>query len=271
MLTATIPSDTTHDSIRAGSLEVFVATSDAHILASQKLRYGVFFEEMGAVATDDIKKHQRDIDIYDDVCDHLLVADHLEDGTIRIVGTYRLLRREPMAKIGRFYTESEFDISAIKAYPKPILEVGRSCVHPDYRNRAVMQLLWRGIGAYVAKYNIALMFGCASFHGTDPAQHAQALSYLYHHHLAPAELCPVALEERYNEMNLMPKELLNPKANFVQLPALIKGYLRLSGYIGRGAVVDPEYNTTDVSIVVKTDIITNKYAQRYAKDTLENS
>ena len=249
--------------LRAGNMEVFVASDPADIIAGQKLRYQVFYEEMGAKATPEIFSRKIDADEFDAVCDHLLVAEHQADGGYRIVGTYRLLRREAMAKIGRFYSDSEFDISLIKQYDGEILEVGRSCVHPDFRGRATMQLLWRGIGAYVSKFNVGLMFGCASFNGVDPKTHAMALSYLHHYHLAPPELCPRALPERYVEMNLMPKENVDVKAAFSALPPLIKGYLRLSGYIGAGAVIDYDYNTTDVSIVVKTNLVTDKYASRY--------
>jgi len=249
--------------LRAGNMEVFVASDPIDIKAAQKLRYQVFFEEMGAKVTPEIAKTKLDVDEFDAVCDHLLVAEHLEGGGHRIVGTYRMLRRENMAKIGRFYSESEFDITPIKQYDGEILEVGRSCVHADFRSRAVMQLLWRGIGAYVSKFKVGILFGCASFHGIDPATHAMALSYLHHYHLAPNELCPRALPERYVEMNLIPKEKIDVKAAFSALPPLIKGYLRLNGYIGAGAVIDYDYNTTDVSIVVKTDLVTEKYASRY--------
>ncbi len=252
--------------LAAGTLEVIIAEDKKDIEASQELRYRVFFEEMGAPATPEVTKSKRDRDAFDEVCDHLLVVDHRLDGSHRVVGTYRLLRREAMKKIGRFYTESEYDISAVLNQPGEILEVGRSCVDPAFRNRAVMQLLWRGIGAYVSRFNVVLMFGCASFHGVNPDDHAMALSYLHHYHLAPKDVCPVALKERYIEMNRMPKDAVDVKAAFSALPALIKGYLRLSGFIGAGAVVDPEYNTTDVSIVVKTDRVTEKYAQRYGKD-----
>lgn len=250
--------------LRAGNLEVFIASRREDIDAAQALRYRVFYEEMGAPAVDEIARTRRDYDAFDDVCDHLLVVEHLSNVAYQVVGTYRLLRREPMKTIGRFYSESEFDISAIRDYPGEILELGRSCVDPAFRNRAVMQLLWRGIGAYVSKFNLGLLFGCASFHGINPDQHAQALSYLYHYHLAPAELRPRALPERYVEMNRMPKEAIDVKEAFNTLPALIKGYLRLNGCIGAGAVIDAEYNTTDVSIVVKLDTLTDKYAQRYA-------
>jgi putative hemolysin len=252
--------------LRAGTLEVFIASRPEDLAASQALRYQVFFEEMGAPITPEFAAAKRDFDKFDDVCDHLIVAEHQPGGGHKVVGTYRLLRREPMKKIGRFYSAGEYDVTPIINYPGEILEVGRSCVHPDYRNRAVMQLLWRGIGAYVTKFSANIMFGCASFHGIDPKEHAMALSYLHHYHLAPPELCPRALPERYVEMNLMPKEAVDAKRAFASLPALIKGYLRLSGYIGAGAVIDPEYNTTDVSIIVKTERVTDKYAQRYGKD-----
>ena len=253
--------------LKAGNLEVFVASTAQDIEASQALRYHVFFEEMGAKPIPEITALKRDFDAFDEVCDHLLVVEHQEGGGYTVVGTYRLLRREPMAKIGHFYTETEFDISQVKNFDAPILELGRSCVHPSFRNRAVMQLLWRGIGAYVVKFNIALMFGCASFHGIDPEEHRAALSYLHHYHLAPQGLCPEALPGRYVEMNLMPKEEIDVKEAFSNLPALIKGYIRLSGYVGAGAVIDVEYNTVDVSIVVKTDLVTEKYAVRYGKDS----
>lgn len=251
--------------LRAGNLEVFVASRAQDIEASQELRYRVFFEEMGAKPSPEISKNKRDMDAFDAVCDHLLVVEHQPEGYPRVVGTYRLLRRENMQKIGHFYSESEFDITPIKNLSRPILEVGRSCVDPAFRNRAVMQLLWRGIGAYVARFDIAVMFGCASFSGTDPAAHATALSYLHHYHLAPPELRPTALPERFVDMNLLPKDTIDVKETFSSLPALIKGYLRLSGYVGLGAVIDPEYNTTDVSIVVKTDLVTEKYYQRYGQ------
>jgi len=254
--------------LRAGSLEVFVASRNEDIEASQKLRYRIFFEEMGAQPTAEIINAGRDMDTFDAVCDHLLVAEHQPDGNVRVVGTYRLLRREAMKKIGRFYTAGEYDIGRIQQYAGEILEVGRSCVDPEFRNRAVMQLLWRGIGAYVGRFDIGLMFGCASFAGTDPKQHTLALAYLHHYHLAPEPLRLTALPQRYIDMNLLPKEAVDVKEAFALLPALIKGYLRLGGYVGLGAVIDPEYNTTDVSIVVKTDLVTDKYYQRYGKSNL---
>ena len=252
--------------LRAGSLEVFVARNAEDIHAAQSLRYKVFVEELGAKASDRMRLTLRDEDEFDAVCDHLLVVDHIDATHYKVVGNYRMIRREVMKKIGRFYTDGEYDITPIHQFNGEILEVGRSCVDADYRNRSVMQLLWRGIGAYVSKFNIDILFGCASFHGMDPQKHAMALSYLHHYHLAPEELRPVALKNRYVEMNLMPKEAVDAKRAFASLPTLIKGYLRLNGYVGAGAVIDPDYNTTDVSIVVKIDRVSDKYAQRYVAE-----
>lgn len=251
--------------IRAGNLAVHIATKPEEITFSQQLRYRIFFGEMGGIPSEEAIRTGRDFDKFDDYCDHLLVRDYdLPPETGQVVGTYRLLRRSALRDLPSFYSESEFDISAIKQLKGEILELGRSCVDAKYRNRAVMQLLWRGIGAYVTQHNVQLMFGCASFFGTDVQEHALPLSYLYHYHLAPEHLRSKALPDQYIEMNLMPKEAINEKRAFAALPALIKGYLRLNGYIGHGAVLDPQCKTIDVGIIVKTDLLTDKYVQRYA-------
>lgn len=251
--------------LRAGSLEVRISRDPREIYDAQKLRYSIFFGEMGGVSQrPQVRAEQRDFDEFDDVCDHLLVMDHdRPKPETKIVGCYRLLRRSQMPKIGRFYTSGEFDISAVEKVEGEIMELGRSCVHANYRNRAVMQLLWRGIGEYVAKYNVTLMFGCASFTGINPQEYAQALSYLYYYHLAPPELRLTALPQHYQPMNLLPKEAVEPKAALAILPPLIKGYLRLNGVIGDGAFIDEECHSIDVGIIVKTDLVTDKYARRY--------
>lgn len=249
--------------ISAANLMVRLAQNEAEVTASQKLRYRVFYEEMGAKANADVEAEKRDFDRFDMLCDHLLVIDCDKSGEDAVVGTYRLLRRAALPEGGRFYTEDEYDVSKIKALEAEVLELGRSCVDENYRNRAVMQLLWRGIGEYVSAYKIAVMFGCASFHGDDPAAHALALSYLHHFHRTPDALCPVALPEYYTSMNVIAKEDINEREALKAVPALIKGYLRLNGTIGDGAFLDHDFNTTDVSIVVQTDLLTEKYSDRY--------
>lgn len=251
--------------IRAGNLGVMVTQDTAYVQAAQKLRYRIFFGEMGGVSHNpEVIAQQRDFDAFDEVCDHLLVLDHdrpnIEE---QVVGTYRLLRREGMHKIGRFYTEGEFDITGLKQFDGEVMELGRSCVHENYRSRAVMQLLWRGIGEYVARHDVKYMFGCASFTGTDIEKYKLPLSYLYHYHLAPEAVRPVALAEHHQSINLMAKDAIDEKAALASIPALIKGYLRLNGKIGDGAFIDPECQSIDVSIVVTTDLVTDKYVKRY--------
>jgi len=256
--------------IRAGNLGVRIASSPAEIDALQALRYRVFYGEMGAAADAETARTQRDRDAYDAVADHLIVVDHaICSGPAGIVGTYRLIRREAAARLGQFYSADEYDISRIEAYSGRILELGRSCVDAGYRNRAAMQLLWRGIAAYVFSYRIDLMFGCASLPGTEPDALAGELTYLYYNHLAPPALRPRALPHRYIEMRRTEPDGLDRRRALAQLPPLIKGYLRLGGFVGDGAVIDPQFNTTDVAIVVKTDLVTDKYYRHYERQLRE--
>jgi len=249
--------------IHAGHLTLRLAETEADVYAAQRLRYRIFCEEMGAAATIAVQQQKRDFDQYDNACHHLIVTDNNRVGDARVVGTYRLLTRTNMAKIGSFYTETEYDIAALKANPVEIMELGRSCVEQQYRTRPVIQMLWQGIGSFIAAKNVKLLFGCASFHGVNLKEHIHALSYLYHYHMAPEGIRPVALPAHYVNMNLMPKEDVVPRAALVVLPPLIKGYLRLNGMVGDGAVIDYAFNTTDVSIVVNTDLLQARYADRY--------
>lgn len=256
--------------IFSGGMEARIARSEADIDASQALRYRVFFEEMSAIPSPEVKTRKRDFDDFDSVCDHLLVIDHAKnefEGVV--VGTYRLLRRSKVpVKVG-FYSAGEYDLSCLDAYPGEIMELGRSCVDAKHRTRPTMQLLWRAIAAYVFHYDVELMFGCASVSGTDPADMALVLSYLYHYHLAPPELRVTALAERYVDMCLLNEIAIDPRHALAELPPLIKGYLRIGGFVGDGAVVDHDFNTTDVSIIVKTDLITEKYFRHYERERRE--
>jgi putative hemolysin len=251
--------------LSAGRLQVRLAEGRADIEAAQALRYRVFYETMGAQPLSGMARHRRDFDPFDEICDHLLVIDHESGGAGgEVVGTYRLIRRSAAQRCGRFYSAAEYDIATLVAYPGEILELGRSCVDPGYRGRGAMQLLWGGIAAYVFHYDIALMFGCASLPGTDPEALAEPLSYLHHHHLAPPELRARALPERYVEMRRQ-DAVGDPSRVKAALPPLIKGYLRLGGFVGDGAVIDEQFNTTDVFIIVKTDLVAEKYSRHYVR------
>ena len=253
-----------------GDLEVRLARTSAEVEAAQALRYRIFYEEMAARPSPEVAATKRDFDAFDAVCDHLLVIDHrCGAGPEGIVATYRLIRREAAERQGGFYSAAEYDIAPLEAYPGNVLELGRSCVDARYRNRPTMQLLWRGIASYVFRYEIALMFGCASIPGTDPASAAMSLSYLYYHHLAPPALRARALPERYVNMKLLPADAVDPRVGLAGLPPMIKGYLRLGGFVGDGAVIDHQFNTTDVCVIVKTDLITDKYTQHYQRTARE--
>lgn len=250
----------------AGDFEVRLAGTAAEIDAAQALRYRIFYEEMKANPSPEVAAQKRDIDPFDDVCDHLLVLDRRRgDGPESIVGTYRLIRRAAAARMGRFYSSAEYDIQKMIDYPGEVLELGRSCIAKDARNTATMQMLWRGIALYAYHYNIQVMFGCASLPGTDPSQHAMAMSYLYQHHLAPPEIRVRALEKRYVNMNVLEPGSYDTRKAMARVPPLIKGYLRLGGFVGDGAVIDREFNTTDVFIIVKTELVTEKYMRHYER------
>ncbi len=259
--------------LRSGNLGVKLAETEAERDAARALRYHVFYEEMGAKPSEATLRMKRDYDDYDKYSDYLLVLDyHKPAGHERVVGTYRLLRKDQADKAGGFYSCSEYDISVLSDFPGKLLEVGRSCVHPDYRSRSALQLLWEGMAAYIFYYQIDLLFGCASFSGTDPDKYAEILTYLYQSQLAPPALRVKALPERRVEMLRVDPHKIDYARCRTELPPLIKGYLRLGGYVGDGAVVDYQFNTIDVAIVLKTELIADKYYRYYErriKDALE--
>jgi putative hemolysin len=261
-----VPRPTDFGELRGGHLGVRIATTPEEIDAVQALRYRVFYDEMGAKPDPVAARIHRDVDAYDAVADHLLVVDHMiGDGPEAVVGTYRLIRQAAAAKIGRFYSADEYDLSTILAFPGQVLELGRSCVGSTHRGRATMQLLWRGIAAYVNLHNIDLMFGCASLPGIDPDANAAQLTYLHAYHLAPPEIRPRALPSRFVEMQRLDLSALDGRRTLARLPPLVKGYLRLGGFVGDGAVIDTQFNTTDVAVVVKTELVTQKYLRHYER------
>ena len=255
----------------AGSLRIRLAASEADLAAAQALRYQIFYDEMRARPSARMLELRRDFDQFDAVCDHLLVIDATRGGPAgKVVGTYRMLRGQVARRNGGFYSAAEYDISAIANYDREVLEVGRSCVDAAYRTRPTLELLWRGISQYVYQYDIGLIFGCASLHGTDPAPLAMPLSYLYHYHLAPPALRPHALAERRSPMDRMAPDQIDATRAIAALPPLVKGYIRLGAFVGDGAVVDEQFNTTDVCIVLNTDRITERYARHYERHTRDN-
>lgn len=247
-------------------VEVRIARDFTEVEAAQRLRYKVFYEEYQAKPNEEMARVRRDMDSFDEVADHLVVIDRsIADPIDRIVGTYRLLRNDVAARHGRFYTSDEYDIAPLIASGSTLLELGRSCVLAEYRTRPVLQLLWDGIIGYMLEHEIGMMFGCASLHGTDIDALSQRLSYLHHYHLAPEGVRPRALADRYVPMDTHPRESLDSRALFKELPPLIKGYLRVGCTIGEGAVIDHQFNTTDVCIVLPMSEFAPRYRKHYAR------
>lgn len=254
---------------RLGSLEVRLTREPAEIRQAQRLRYHVFYEEGSATANTKTRLTRRDIDAFDAICDHLLVIDHAHDsGKSPVVGTYRLLRQTVAERHNGFYTSSEFNVGRLLTQHPALnfLELGRSCVLPPYRNKRTVELLWHGCWSYVLRNRLDVMIGCASLDGTDPDALALPLSFLHHFARAPDNWRTQAVPHRYIDMNRMPKEAIDPRAALRLLPPLIKGYLRLGAYIGDGAVIDAQFGTTDVLIVLPVSALNPRYVDHFGAD-----
>jgi putative hemolysin len=253
---------------RIGSLEVRLARTAAEVRRAQRLRYRVFYGEMSANPDATAKIAQRDIDTFDAYCDHLLVFDHAtlgRTGRPAIVGTYRLLRQNIAERHSGFYSANEFDIAGLMARHRNVqfLELGRSCVLKPYRTKPVVELLWQGIWNYVRLYDLNVMLGCASLEGTDPDKLALQLSFLHHHARAPESWRARALPHRYVEMNRLRRSAIDPKAALRALPPLVKGYLRIGAIFGDGAVIDRQFGTTDVLVMLPVDTINARYITHF--------
>lgn len=260
--------------LEAGRFTVRMAESDDDVAAAQRLRYRVFVEEMGAGASDEDRALRRERDTFDEHFDHLLLIDEEaqpEDPLDNVVGVYRLLRGAVANSGVGFYGDAEYDLTKIKQYPRETMELGRSCVDAAYRGGAAMHLLWTGLGHYVADHNVEIMFGVASFHGADPEPLAQSLSFLYHNHLAPDDLRVRTQPEFYVPMDTIPADQIKRVEAVKAIPPLIKGYLRLGGFVGDGAYVDHAFNTVDVCLLMDTARMVDKYKNFYQRDGAEAS
>lgn len=255
---------------RMGSLIVRIADNPETIRIAQKLRYDVFYTELGAKQSQNTTVEECDSDHYDAICDHLVVYDTSIIGgeAAQLVGTYRLMRSDMITAGRAFYSAGEYEITKLterKPHLK-FLELGRSCVKPEYRSKRTVELLWQGIWSYCRQHRIEVMFGCASFHGTVPEAHAVSLSFLQHHCRADAEWDVRALAQHYRSMDIVPQEAINPKVALFAMPPLIKGYLRLGAMIGDGAVVDHQFGTTDVLIILPVERISSRYINYYGAE-----
>lgn len=254
--------------IDAGRFTVRLARCAADVAAAQRLRYRVFVEEMGASASPEDAAERRERDRFDAYFDHLLLVDNEStdpDAERGVVGVYRLMTgSRAKAGIG-FYGAGEYDLALLVNYPRETLELGRSCVDLQHRGGAGMHLLWTGLGDYVAQHGVSIMFGVASFHGSDPKPLSQALSYLYYNHLAPADLRVRAVPGRYVAMDMLPRAEVDKVEALRQIPALIKAYMRLGGFVGDGAYVDYDFNTVDVCLLMDTARMVQRYRAFYSR------
>ena len=244
-----------------------LARDDRDLRAAQRLRYQVFVEELGSDGALIDHDARLEIDQFDQIFDHLLLIDTRRDTAALedVVGVYRLLPSDRLAQSGRFYSDQEFDLSALLTSGRRLLELGRSCVHPDYRGGAAMLLLWNALADYVLENQIEILFGAASFHGTDIKALAESLSWLHHNHLAPEALRVRARAPHRQNMGLIAADQINPRKAMVGTPALIKAYLRLGGFVGDGAWIDHDFNTTDVCLVMDTTRMSAKHRDFYTR------
>ena len=238
-----------------------IAESNFEIKKAQSLRYKIFFKEKK------IKKKsfkfllQRDYDFYDKISDHLIIIDNNREIRDNVIGTYRLLRGN-CAKLYRgFYTEQEFDISNLKKNfsSKDILELGRSCVHPQYRSGIILKLLWQGISNYIKIYKIKILMGCASFHGTNPSKFKDEFSLLYKSYRLPEDYDVKSLQS--NEISF--NKNINHSTILNKLPPLIKGYLKAGGMVSENFYIDKEFETIDYCVIMLIEKIVSRYQNKF--------
>lgn len=234
----------------------------------RQLRYRVFVEEEGAIPTEEQKSLGEEYDSYDRYAEYMGV---FYQG--KLVGTYRIITRETAEKMGGFYTETEYNLEKIKKVNGNIAEMSRACVDAEFReNGLVMRMLWLGLGDYILKRRIKLMFGVASYVGRKPAEFAQSISYLYYNHLSPLSLRATVktdlMEEngvnpKLSRMNILPKVFVDEADARAEMTPLIKGYLRLGATFGKGVFIDAPFNTCDVFVLMQTKNISAAYQKHF--------
>jgi putative hemolysin len=243
------PNDSESDK---GNLVISLARNQFEIEEAQRLRYKIFSEELGAK----IGKNDIDVDGFDEFCDHLIIRDQLSQ---RVVGTYRILTAAMAAEAGGFYSAGEFDLSRLQHLFNNTIEVGRACVHPDYRHGGTIALLWSGIAKYMKQHGYEYMIGCASIPMTDGGHIAASI---YEKLVMQGHLCPQ--EYRVFPHCSLPLNALNTTLD-VSPPALLKGYMRIGAYICGEPAWDPYFNTADLLVMLPMSRIHPRYAAHFLK------
>lgn len=241
-------------------LSLKLAQTPEDLESIQRLRFDVFFTEYGAVAQSEMHALGLDCDEFDPHCQHLMVVD--EGAGNKVVATTRLILSDQRVDHLGYIAQAEFDIALLQKFDRGCMEVGRSCVHKDYRDGKAIQLIWQGITKFILDYDIEFLFGCASFHETEPTNIANELSFLHHTHLFEGGQGARALE--YISMDLCPPDKVDAKAAMANLPPLIKAYLQIGGKVADGVAFDPDFKTLDILIMVEVAKVPSSY-QKYFK------
>lgn len=242
-----------------------LARDEADLRAAQRLRYRVFVEELGGDGemVDHCARLERDR--FDAHAAHLILVDPERPEGEHVLGVYRLIDGAAARAAGGFYSAAEYDLAPLERSGRQLLELGRSCLAPELRGGSAMFELWTALAAHVRRTGAEVLFGVASFHGTDAAALAQPLSLLHHRHLAPPELRVTARPPEAAPMDLLPEAAVDRRAALLQTPALIKAYLRLGGHVGQGAWIDRNFNTTDVCLVMDTAALNARQTRLYTR------
>lgn len=244
--------------------ETRLATSLEDIRAAQRLRYEVFVAELGGDGVMVDHNARLEQDAFDDHAEHLLLLDHTR-APDPVVGVYRLMMAPEAKQAGGWYTANEYELTPLLTTGRKVLELGRSCLHSDYRGGVGMMFLWQALADLVLTREVEILFGVASFHGTDLEALAAPLSLLHQRHLAPSQLRPIARAPHAVDMNRLPAAQIDRPAALRAVPSLIKAYLRLGGCVGAGAWVDHRFNTTDVCLVLDIDNLSEKQRALYMR------
>ncbi len=245
-----------------------LARSPQDLRAAQRLRYAVFVEELGGDGPLVDHEARLERDAFDAHAAHLLLIDERRAADDRVVGVYRVMTAQMAAAAGQFYCENEYDLAPLRASGKRLLELGRSCLHRDYRGGAGMMHLWAALADFVALHQIEILFGVASFHGTEVAALQDRLRLLHDRHLAPDNLRPKAKGPTALPMTLRASQDIDRAAAIRDMPALIKAYLRLGATVGEGAFVDHAFNTVDICLILESDAINALQKSIYAQGRL---
>ncbi len=253
-LLETRPSSAVAPPERVG-LEVSWARHIDEVRQAQRLRYRVFAQEMGARLSTTVPGH--DIDLFDNYCEHLLVRDQV---TREVVGTYRLLTPAQARRVGSTYSDLEFDLTRLRSLRERMVELGRSCVHPDYRHGGVIMALWGALAEFMVRNKLDTMIGCASIpmlhNGMVSGDVAASIwQQLQTHHLAP-------IEHHVHPRLPLPVDRLDSTLA-VEPPPLIKGYLRLGAKVLGAPAWDPDFNTADLPMMMRIADLPSRYRKHF--------